>query len=581
MPNATRILAPAALLLGLAAAPQPLSGQADPVTLAATPTALSFSYQTGNPLPAEQKVSVKRAGTGPAVDFTATAAGAPWLILSASGGRTPGTIGVRVNPTSLLAGTYTAVVEFTAPGAANPATVNVTLTVRNPPPTPTISPSSLSFNFQTDEAPPAPQTVTVSSSGEPISFTAAISGSAWLSTEPSIGIAVTGSPASMSVRVNTAGLVPGTYTGKISLTFSNASVRTAVVPVTLVVTAGVAVVSSIWPNAAPLGSNDTVITIRGQHFFQSSAVQADTTALSTTWVGTTVMLAVIPKSLLTDPGTLAVTVTNAPQPASTPVDFTVTPPGPVVQAVVNAASFANGGSTAVISPGEIISIFGSGLGPATLVHAAPAGGVFPTSVGNPPTMVEFELTAGNWTAAPIIFAQANQVNAVAPFAMAAATGLKLRLTYNSLTSAEFTFDAVDAHPGVFTTDSSGCGQAAALNYHDGTGAYSLNTASNAALRGGTVVLYATGGGALDPAPAAEGAIVPLVSPVPHLTGQVSVTIGGDGAAVQSATAVPGSLAGLVQLNVMVPSSVKPGKDLPVVVTIGDRASPATATLAVK
>ena len=44
---------------------------------------------------------------------------------------------------------------------------------------------------------------------------------------------------------------------------------------------------------------------------------------------------------------------------------------------------------------------------------------------------------------------------------------------------------------------------------------------------------------------------------------------------------PGSLAGLVQLNVTVPSSVKAAKDLPVVVTVAGRASPATATLSVK
>jgi uncharacterized protein (TIGR03437 family) len=58
-------------------------------------------------------------------------------------------------------------------------------------------------------------------------------------------------------------------------------------------------------------------------------------------------------------------------------------------------------------------------------------------------------------------------------------------------------------------------------------------------------------------------------------------VGGDGAAVQSATAVAGSLAGLVQINVKLPGTVKSGKDLPVVVSIAGKASPATATLAVK
>jgi uncharacterized protein (TIGR03437 family) len=62
---------------------------------------------------------------------------------------------------------------------------------------------------------------------------------------------------------------------------------------------------------------------------------------------------------------------------------------------------------------------------------------------------------------------------------------------------------------------------------------------------------------------------------------VSVSIGGEGATVQSATLAPGSVAGLVQLNVTVPSTVRAGKDLPLVVTIAGRASPAAATVAVK
>lgn len=572
----------AAPVLALLAAALPLAAQTGGLAITAAPAALAFSYQTGGTLPPEQKVQVKRSGSGPAVDFTAAApVSAPWLIVSPATGKTGTAFGVRVNPGSLLAGTYSATIDVTSADAANPAQVNVILTVRNPPPTPTTTPASLAFAFQTDQPAPAAQTLTVSSNGEPISFTAAASGGTWLKVSPALGIAVTGSPASISIAADTAGMVPGSYSGRITLTFPNASVKSVAVPVTLTVTAGVPAVDSIWPNAAPVGSNDAVITIRGRHFFQSSTVQAGTTLLTSTWVGTNVMLATIPKALLMDTGTLAVTVTNAPQPSSAAADFTVTPPGPLIQTVVNAASFTAGSPVPTVSPGEIISIFGSGLGPATLIEAAPSGGVFPTSLGTPPTAVEFELSAGVWTPAPIIFAQGNQVNAVAPFAMTAAAGLRLRVTYNSLTSPAFTFDAVDAQPGLFTTDSSGRGQAAALNYNAATGAYSLNSASNPAPKGGIVVLYGTGGGPLTPAPLAEGEIMSISAPAPTLAAAVSITIGGDGATVQSATAVPGSLAGLVQFNVTVPSSVKAGKDLPVVVTIAGRSSPATATLSVK
>jgi uncharacterized protein (TIGR03437 family) len=374
--------------------------------------------------------------------------------------------------------------------------------------------------------------------------------------------------------------VPAVYSGKITLNFTNAATKTVSVPVTLAVTAGTAVIGSIWPTAAPVGSGDVTLTLRGQHFFQSSVVQAGNVTLTPTWVSTTVMLAVVPKAQLATQGTLAITVTNAPQPASAPVNFTVNPPGPYIDTVVNAASFATA-SPPNIAPGEIISIFGSGLGPSSVLLAAPSNGVFPVSLGTPATEVEFETAPNTWTPAPIIFAQANQVNAVAPFALTAGANKLLRVRYNNLNSASFTYTGVSAEPGIFTTDSSGRGQAAALNYNATTGAYSINSGSNPATKGSIVVLYGTGGGATNPAPAQDGQVLSAGGPAPALTAPLSATVAGDGATVQSATGVPGSLAGLVQVNITVPSSVAAGKTLPVVLVVGGRASPGTATIAVK
>ncbi len=553
-------------------------------TVTATPTSLSFSYQIGTPtLPAAQTVQVKRVGAGVALDFSVTIPpSAPWLIVTPTTGKTGTALSVRVNTTSLLAGSYTTTVQLDVPAAAGPATFNVTLLVKNPPPTMSASPTSLTFTYETDQAQaPAAQPVTVSTNGEPVSFTAVAAGGTWLVAEPALGIAVAGSPVSLAVSVVTDGLLPGTYNGRLTVNSANAANKSILIGVSLTVTAGAAVITSIWPNAAPLGSDDCTITIRGRHFFRSSVVDAGAATLATTWVSTTVVLAVIPKASLATQGALSVTVTNSPKPASAPATFTVTAPGPQIQTVANAASFASDPQAPVISPGEIISIFGSGLGPATLQEAVPSGGAFPTSVGSPPTLVEFELTAGVWTPAPIIFAQANQINAVAPFALTAAPNLRMRVTYNSLNSTPVVFTGVTANPGIFTTDSSGRGQAAALNYNATTRAYSLNGASNPAPKGSTVIIFLTGGGTIAPAPSPEGQIIPVGAPAPTLSAAVSVTIGGDGAVVQSATAVPGSIAGLVQLNLTVPSAVKAAKDLPMVVTIAGRSSPATAAIAVK
>lgn len=561
-----------------------LGAQQTSPTISVAPTALSFSYQIGTiTLPAAQAVAIKHAGSTTALDYTITPpGGAPWLIVTPLSGKTGTSFSVRVNPSSLLAGTYLATLQVDATGAAAPVTLPVTLIVKNPPPTMSASSTSLTFTYDTDQpSAPAAQVLTVSTSGEPVSFTAAASGGAWLRIDKDTGIAMAGNPVSISVSLDTTGLTPGSYSGKISLASLNAANKSLVIAVTLTVNAGTAVISSIWPNAAPVGSDDLVITIRGQHLFRASVVTAGATTLTTAWVSTTVLLATVPKTAMASQGTLAVTVTNTSKPASNAVNFDVTAPGPRLQAVVNAASFTTSSPTPTIAPGEIIAIFGSGLASSALLQATPSGGAYPTTLGSPATIVEFELTTGNWVAAPLIFVHANQINAVAPFALAAGAGKKLRVTYNSLVSSSFTFDAVAADPGLFTLDASGRGQAAALNYNAITGAYTLNSASNAAARGSIIALYATGGGVTSPLPSPEGKVIPLSGQPPALSGATSVTIAGEGALVQSATLAPGSIAGLVQLNVTVPATLAPAKDHAVVVTVGGRSSPATATIAVK
>lgn len=565
------------LLIALAAQAQTLP------TLSTTPSALTFAYQIGTTqLPAAQTVQIKRSGSGTALDFTVSVTpAAPWLIVTPISGKTGTAITVRVNPTSLIAGTYSTTIQIDAVGSAGPATATVVFAIKNPPPTMSASPAAMTFTWQTDaSSPPAPQNLTVNTNGEPITVTATAAGGTWLSISPTVGAVVSGSPFAITVSVTTTGLVPGSYAGKITLASTTAANKTLTVTVTLTVSAGTAVLSSIWPNAASIGSEDSTITIRGQHLFKSTVIKANTTDLTATWISTDVMLAVVPKALLSSAATLQVTANNSPQPASNQLAFTVAPPGPRIQSVVNAASFSAEAGTPVLAPGEIISIFGSGLGPSTALIATPAANAFPTTLGSPATVVEFETVPGTWVPAPLIATSANLINCQVPFGIVAGSGKRLRITYNSITSSNFTYDGVAADPGVFTIDSSGRGQAAALNYNTTTGALSLNTSSNAAAKGGILVLYITGAGAINPLPSTDAALVGS-SPIPTVVAVPSVTIGGEAASLLSATAVPGALGGLAQLNVTVPNGVKAGKELSVVITIGGRTSPATATVAVK
>jgi streptogramin lyase len=90
---------------------------------------------------------------------------------------------------------------------------------------------------------------------------------------------------------------------------------------------------------------------------------------------------------------------------------TISPPlfsTPRALSIVNAAS---GQHTGTVSPGEIISIFGLGLGPTTPVTATPANGLFPTSLGGVQVLV-------NGTPIPLLYVSASQINAEIPLGIA-------------------------------------------------------------------------------------------------------------------------------------------------------------------
>jgi uncharacterized protein (TIGR03437 family) len=130
-----------------------------------------------------------------------------------------------------------------------------------------------------------------------------------------------------------------------------------------------------------------------------------------------------------------------------------------------------------------------------------------------------------------------------------------------------------ALPALFTADSSGAGEVAAFN-QDGT----LNSSAVPASRGSIVVLYATGEGQTKPA-GTDGKLALDVYPAPALP--VKVSIGGQDAEVLYAGAAPTLVAGVMQINTVIPAGVTPGSAVPVVLGVGTFASRSGVTLAVK
>jgi uncharacterized protein (TIGR03437 family) len=104
----------------------------------------------------------------------------------------------------------------------------------------------------------------------------------------------------------------------------------------------------------------------------------------------------------------------------------------------------------------------------------------------------------------------------------------------------------------------------------------LNSTLNPAAAGASLMFYMTGAGVLDP-PALDGRIEGSILPSP--TQAVSVTIGGKPATVKAASA-PGSVSGILLVNVTVPAGLSKGT-APLVVTVGSSSSQSGVTLAIE
>jgi uncharacterized protein (TIGR03437 family) len=235
---------------------------------------------------------------------------------------------------------------------------------------------------------------------------------------------------------------------------------------------------------------------------------------------------------------------------------------PFLTAVTNGASNLGG----PIAPGEIVVLFGSGLGPAQLTSAhVGSDGLYDTQLAG--TSVQF-----NGISAPMIYTSATQVAAIVPYEVTGASA-QVTETYQGQTSASLTVPVAASAPGLFTLGSTGQGQAAAVNQNE-----SINTASTPAHIGSIISLFATGEGQTSPA-GVDGK--PATTPLPTPNLPVNVTIGGVTVnGLQYVGGAPGEVAGLLQINVPIPAGITAGNAVPVVIRVGGAPSQAGVTIAV-
>ena len=237
-----------------------------------------------------------------------------------------------------------------------------------------------------------------------------------------------------------------------------------------------------------------------------------------------------------------------------------------IASVLTARASANAASNVIgpMAPGEIVVLFGSGIGPAQLTQArADASGRYGTSLAG--TRVLF-----NGIPAPMIYTWETQASALVPYNLSGNI-VGVQIEYQGAKSDPIAVSVAPSAPGLFTLDSTGKGQAAAFN-EDG----SLNTESRPARVGTIVSLYATGEGQTSPA-GVDGK--PATPPLPKPLLPVQVTIDGKPAEVTYAGGAPGLVAGLMQINARIPTDAQVGT-VPVVITVGSASSQPGVIIAV-
>ncbi len=230
--------------------------------------------------------------------------------------------------------------------------------------------------------------------------------------------------------------------------------------------------------------------------------------------------------------------------------------------VVNAASFQGG----PVSPGEIVTIFGSNIGPAALAGAAL------NRFGFVDGLVAETAVLFDGAPAPIVYVSAGQTAVIVPYSVAGKQQTQMVVEYQGRRSAPVGLPVAATALGLFSANNSGTGNGAIVN-ENGT----FNSPDNPAPKGTIITLFGTGEGQTNPA-GIDGRPAATVFPKPVTP--MTAKVGGIDAEMIYFGAAPGLVAGLFQANVRVPMESASGS-VAVTVSVGAGTSQGGLTVAVQ
>jgi uncharacterized protein (TIGR03437 family) len=527
-----------------------------------------------------------------------------WLSLGNSQGNTQQYMQVFVLPSGLPIGTYTGQITISATNSASlPSgqlvipvvlTISANTTVTVSCGSASTSCASLTFTeAQGSSTAPSSQPLTLTATGGSTPFTATVApvtGGNWLHVDPPSGTA--SGTVNVSILANT--LSVGTYTSNITLKFTNSATSAITIPVSLVVTASQTVtvaptslsftyqLGSAGPATQTLNVTSTggaasisVATTSSPAWLSVSPTSGQTGASGTALALTVSVTPSVVTTAQTYNGTITITPTG--QAAITvPVTLIVTPvQAPQPGTIANSASFTFG----PISPGELITIKGTNLGPSTGTgFSVGSGGTVSNTLAG--VQVLFDSNPGT-----PIYVSNTQINVIVPYEIAGRSTTNVVVSYNGQQSSAIPQNVASQAPGIYTASSTGAGQASVLN-QNGTlngpasglviGGQTITTSP--AAQGSVISVFMTGGGQTSPQ-SSTGTVTPT-NTLYKIPGTVTATINGVNAPVQFAGAAPGEVTGVIQVNLLVPAGVS-GSTQPLAITINGVVSPPGPTVSIQ
>ena len=194
-----------------------------------------------------------------------------------------------------------------------------------------------------------------------------------------------------------------------------------------------------------------------------------------------------------------------------------------------------------IAPGELVTLFGVGLGPAK--------GTQPQTVPLPRELAGVQVTFDG-TPAPLLYVQDAQINAIAPWGLATGKDSQVCVAYQAVKTNCIPVAIVDSAPAVFTSD----GYYAIAANQDG----SINSAAQPAAPDSVVTIWATGLGPIRPV-LDDGAVIgdPLPANQFSVKAETADVFGIFGVKIVPWEVpyygpAPGMAAGVSQINLRVP-----------------------------